>query len=313
MKVVAATPLYPPSSRVGAWLATHRFLARLVELGHSVDVITLLGDADYTFEGVTVHGSRTKIDLLDGADVLISHVGAGESWVIYAGTIGIPNIKMVHSKGEHTEDLLSRTGTALAVFSSESLRASVTFEGDAIICQPITVAAEHVTSPGKSVTLINPTVPKGAELFKFLAASLPDRRFLTVQGGYGAQMPVKSPNCDNVRMTVDMRDIWSRTRILAMPSLTESWGMAGVEAMSSGIPVIAHPCDGLLESLGPAGIFVDRSDLGGWRREVERLHDPDEWAAASAAALTRSAELEAVSAASLTRFVDAATMIGDHP
>jgi glycosyltransferase involved in cell wall biosynthesis len=88
-----------------------------------------------------------------------------------------------------------------------------------------------------------------------------------------------------------------------MPSERETWGMTGVEAMASGIPVIAHPTPGLLESLGDAGVFVDRSDADGWVEQIERLHDPTEWATASAKALTRAAELRDLMRDDIARFV----------
>lgn len=78
--------------------------------------------------------------------------------------------------------------------------------------------------------------------------------------------------------------------------------MTAVEAIASGIPVIAHPTDGLVESLGPAGIFVDRADGQAWLDEIERLHDPAEWAEASRLSLARSAELDPQ--ADLDRFVN---------
>jgi len=68
--------------------------------------------------------------------------------------------------------------------------------------------------------------------------------------------------------------------------------MVGVEAMSSGIPVIAHPTPGLLESLDYAGIFVDRKDYKGWEDAIRELDDPDEYSRKSELALKRVAELD---------------------
>ena len=90
--------------------------------------------------------------------------------------------------------------------------------------------------------------------------------------------------------------------VLLMPSIAETWGRTGIEAMCFGIPVIAHPTPGLRESLGDAGIFVDRNDLAGWVGAIRSLDDPDEYARRSAAALARVAELD--TAADLDRFAD---------
>ena len=89
-----------------------------------------------------------------------------------------------------------------------------------------------------------------------------------------------------------------------MPSAYETWGMVGVEAMTNGIPVIAHPTPGLRESLGDAGIFVDRDDPRAWAAEICRLGDPGEYALASQAARKRADDLQQIFAADLDLFAD---------
>lgn len=311
MRVVAAIPLYPPHSRVGAWLATHRFLAHLVGCGHVVDVVTTAADATYRHEGVDVHPSRTPRDIVGDADVVLTHNGACETWTLEAIHRGIPNVRMVHSFSDAGLDHLRRTPIDLAVFSSAAVMRAYDADVPSIVCHPVTIGSEHRTTPGDRVTLVNLSAEKGVELFRLLALSMPDRRFLAVRGGYGRQERISAPNCETVPTTPDMASIWTQTRILAMPSASESWGMVGVEAMASGIPVIAHPSDGLVESLGDAGTFVDRCDLAGWRREVERLHDPDEWAAASERAIARFESIDHED--SLRRFAHALEQLGGAP
>ena len=69
--------------------------------------------------------------------------------------------------------------------------------------------------------------------------------------------------------------------------------------LASAIPVIAHPTPGLVESLGPAGIFVDRDDPDGWVRALAELDRPRAYATASRAASARAEELQRVSWAQL--------------
>lgn len=88
-----------------------------------------------------------------------------------------------------------------------------------------------------------------------------------------------------------------------MPSITETWGMVALEAMCSGIPVIAHPAPGLLESCGTAGIFCLRDDLDAWIETIENLADPKVYARQSAKCVKRAAQVE--SSDTLQRFVKA--------
>lgn len=61
-----------------------------------------------------------------------------------------------------------------------------------------------------------------------------------------------------------------------MPSKRESWGRVAVESMSLGIPVIAHPTQGLKESLGEAGLFASRYKPEEWIGLIRKLKS-DPW------------------------------------
>ena len=150
-----------------------------------------------------------------------------------------------------------------------------------------------VESTREYVTLINMNVNKGAKLFVKLAQRMPDVQFLGVKGSYGPQVLKECRNLKLVENTPRIKDVYGRTGILLMPSKYESWGRTAVEAMSSGIPVIAHPTPGLVESCGDAGIFCSRNDLDAWEREIRRLKRDDAYyAEASAAAKRRAMELD---------------------
>jgi glycosyltransferase involved in cell wall biosynthesis len=200
---------------------------------------------------------------------------------------------MIHGHDTQAAVRLAEHPPALVVHNSAATAAQAHWGGPQVIVRPPVHPDRYRTTPGDRATLVNLSIPKGGALFDLLARSLPGTQFLAVKGGYGAQMARTLPNVEHVACTPNMRDdVYARTRVLLMPSASESWGRVGVEAMCSGIPVIAHPTPGLVESLAGAGVFVDRSDLGGWRRELQRLDDPGEWAAASERALARAAELD---------------------
>lgn len=306
MRVLAVVPNYPPRSLVGAWMATHAQLAHLAARGHDVTVIPTHAApfVAYELDGVTVipfDRGRTLDDGARHADLVVSHAGDNGAAARAAAAHRVPNVRMVHG---HLGDLARRCeGAALVVFNSHTLAAEQRCPAPWTVCHPPVDPTAYRTIPGTHVTLVNLCEAKGGELFWRLARSAPHRQFLGVTGGYGAQYLERRPNVTVIGHTADMvTEVYARTRILLMPSTRETWGMVAVEAMASGIPVVAHPTPGLVESLAGAGIFVDRADGQGWLDTIERLHDPTEWALASALASARSAELDPVE--SLTRFAD---------
>lgn len=258
----------------------------------------MAGTSGYELDGVKVLGKGTPFP---PADVYISHSGDTGELHHLALTMGTPSVRMVHGKSAQG----ALDGASLVVFNSwANAMHHLDWRGEYVVCQPPTFPDRFRTTPGDKATLVNLSREKGSDLFYLLAKSLPDHRFLGVKGGYGRQRVLEDHNVEAIRTTPNMRDdVYARTRVLLMPSERETWGMVAVEAMASGIPVIAHPADGLIESMGAAGIFADRDDLGAWRDHLIRLSDPVEWANASAAALTRSAELDPQP--SLDRFVEA--------
>lgn len=145
--------------------------------------------------------------------------------------------------------------------------------------------------------------------FWAIARRLPDVPFLAVRGGYGRQViPRRIPRNVEVidHVPGDRMDdlVWARTRVLLAPSLRESWGMTATEALQRGIPVIAHPTPGLVESLGPAGIFLDRRDVAEWVRVIGHLdRDSGAYARRAIAAAARGRALLEQSGDQLAAFV----------
>lgn len=310
MNIVAVLAVYPPTSLVGAWLATHQYLRHAVECGHSVTVLTThvgrLGPVTtepYVYDGVGVQ-QRSKgaaeFDLVGAADVIVSHCGGNDEGGRLAALAMKPSVRFVH--GSPIKDI--GDDVALVVFNSEWMQAATPTEFRSVVCRPPVFAGRFATTPGDRVTLVNLCRIKGGNTFDPVTRAMPNHLFLGVRGGYGHQIVPNRPNVEIVGRTENMRDdVYARTRVLLMPSIRETWGMVGVEAMASGIPVIASPLPGLRESLGSAGIFVEPEDHQGWVDAIARLDDPDEYAEASAKALERSAELDPTP--DLDRFVEA--------
>src|SRR5262245_53690396 len=103
MRVLAVTPLYPPRSRVGAWLATHLFLRHLVQRGHQVTAFTFRDygkswDVDGVRVATATRGASYAHHLAADADVVISHVGDGGKGGKVAERADIPSVQMVHGQ-----------------------------------------------------------------------------------------------------------------------------------------------------------------------------------------------------------------------
>lgn len=289
--VLAVTPAYLPHSRVGAWIATHRFLCHMAGRGHEVAVLSRRHRREaYAIDGIVVEaGSPGRLSTRPRwADVIISHAGDGGAGLAIAQQHGKRSVRMVHGHG------YNQIGNPdLAVFNSRGLQTAAGWAGNSIVCHPPTFPDDHrVDQTGDAITIINCSQDKGIKTAWRVAEQMPDRRFLGVKGGYGHQVEPRALNFTTIPTVADMRTVWTQTRILLVPSSFETWAMVGIEAMCSGIPVIAHPTPGLQESLADAGIFVDRDDIDGWVAAIERLDDPDEYRQLSERALGRVAQLD---------------------
>ena len=310
---------YPPGECIGSWLMTHSLLRALVTRGHEADVVLSMADGEpYVLDGVRVWPHTGKADpfrFLADADVIVTHMGDAGRATTLGQMCGIPVVQICHNTGSQSAASIRRGGASLVVFNSEQMAAQFGDQsGKSIIVRPPVDVGEYATTPGECITLINLSEDKGAGVFYRLAGMFPDQRFLGVVGGYGKQIVRPGPNVEILEhVPADrMRDeVYARTRILLMPSARESWGRTGVEAMASGIPVVAHPTDGLRESLGSAGIFADRDDLDAWAAAVRLLLDKRRWNGASRRAKKRAKELDPT--ADLERWCVAVEELGRIP
>jgi glycosyltransferase involved in cell wall biosynthesis len=118
--------------------------------------------------------------------------------------------------------------------------------------------------------------------------------FMGVGGSYESQIrDEKLKNITYVNNTPEIKDIYKQTDILLVPSRQESWGRVAVEAISSGIPVIANPTPGLREALDYCGIFISRDEIDEYVKMISKLQtDEAYYKKVSTMSLKRSRELE---------------------
>lgn len=299
MRVLAVVHMGPPTHNAGSELMLHTMLRHLVDRGHECRVLVTRG-AGRVHQGVTYVTSEgvkrpdgMRAESAAWADVVVTHLDLTRDAMRLAKAAGKPLVHLVHNHNQLSFHGVTAKSCDLAVMNSRWLAERLDWRGPQIIVRPPVHQDDYRTTSGDHVAMVNLTASKGCEVFYEMARRRRSDRFLGVLGAYGHQLVRQIPNVEVTGHTGDMRDdVYARTRVLLMPSDYESWGRVGVEAMASGIPVIAHPTDGLRESLGTAGIFCDRDDLDAWERALADLDDPDRYALASAAALARAAEVD---------------------
>lgn len=311
LRIVVRVHAMPPEHNAGAEHMLISMLRPLAERGHHIQVwLSRYGKARdaYTYRGIEVVPLEARLDFATAvrkAHVLISHLENVPSTTALARGYGKPVIVVCHNTHIATFRNMAAGGTALAVYNSEWMaREAELFYAEypkgvrpasELIVRPPVFAEEYATKPGKKITLVNCNPEKGGRVLEQLARRMPDVEFMAVRGAYGQQILPDLPNVEVVEHVdgQDMRErVYARTRVLLMPSSYESWGRAGIEALASGIPVVAHPTPGLTESLGEAGIFVDRSDIDGYEAVLRKLLTAPEYRLASKRAKARSAELD---------------------
>jgi glycosyltransferase involved in cell wall biosynthesis len=292
----------------------------LLSVGHEVKVMTkgqaLVSekngkrkhkalDSGHTFEGIEV--SRVGVvpygSMFRWADIVITHLDQSGKAMNLCRQFGKPLVHLMHNT--HHNDVLYRINPMNnhLVYNAEWNKvASKYINNSMVLYPPVRVDDYRVNANGKQITLVNCWAEKGGSVLVELAKELPDQKFTGVMGGYGDQVIGKAKNLNYLDNTPDIKSVYRKSRIILMPSSYESWGRVAVEAMSSGIPVIAHPTPGLKESLGDAGLFAHRDEIGEWVKIINDLDDKDYYKEVSDKCKARAEELDEISAKQLDEF-----------
>lgn len=306
--ILAYVHAYVPTHNAGAETTLHDILRYLVSEGWEATVVIKPGKFSFTdnrvvdsipeywIDGVHVVpglDKRTLLHYLPKADVTISHLECSERTHLLSRSYHIPSIHLVHNTHPLTHGWSAQADGLIIntewIANEEPFKS---FSGPKVVVNPPVDPREYKTERGKHITLVNLWEDKGAKIFYELARRFPGLQFLGVEGGYGIQEIDKSHNVTFMKHTADMKEVYSQTKVLLMPSKYESFGRVGVEAMASGIPTIAEPTPGLLESLGDSGTFADRNDADAWETALRDLLKPAKYGKMSKLALARSKVLE---------------------
>ena len=294
--------MYPPAHNAGAEWMAHAMNKSLIENdGYKVNVI-LNSTNVKDFERVHIidkNDRRTVDNTLLHSSVLLSHLDMETNAVQTALKAKRPLVSVMHNNfrkhliGEYRRILpknfyIIHNSLWLQEYYSH-------FNIPSIVVYPPVYWKEYNTPTSREfVTLVNVNANKGGQILINIAKEMPDIQFAGVKGGYDGQIIKEGiPNLTYMENTSYIKNIYAKTDILIVPSAEETWGRVAIEAMSSGIPVIAHPTPGLLESCGSAGIFCDRNDTAAWIREIRRLKTDEAWREeVSQRCLARAKELD---------------------
>ena len=312
MKILALIHGYPNWKNSGAEWMLHEMFKFLVQQGHEVSVRVPVSELQpYELDGVKVDRDMYKETRpeFERADIVITHLNR-QGYTINLCEYSKKPLVVVHHNPHgfapipHKNLPKSQERWLYCIYNTKHIAERLNYPNPSMILHPPVDPARVKVKKGTKITLINCWADKGGDVLKSIAGQLPDKKFLGVRGGYAETMQViaNNPNIEYMDNTPEIKRAYAKTRILLMPSIRESYGRTAVEAMISGIPVIAHPTAGLKECLGEAGIFCDRNDIKAWVTEITKLDDVEKYKEASAKALSRAKEIEAERVPSLHKF-----------
>jgi glycosyltransferase involved in cell wall biosynthesis len=282
VRIAAFLWSYPPFRLLGGELMTSELLEHLAAAGHDVTVALQGGQGEpYRRGGVQVQ--HRLVDVLasdsDRPDVFVTHPELAEYCADRARGLGARYVAVVHNLQPRTLEALRQHRPDLTVANSESMAEHLRAELglSCIVVRPPTlpakVAAPSAPLPRRFVTLVNLNREKGGELFYRLAEQRPDLHFLGVVGGYGEQVLPDPPpaNVTIMGQQPHMGLVYALTRVLLMPSTTETWGRVGCEALTHGIPVLASDLPGVREALDDAATYLPPRDVAAWAAALAAL------------------------------------------
>ena len=295
LRILAYVNLYPPTTNAGAELMLHEILLELKKRGHSV-IIARPRPENKSIDGIEMVSYKEALLMKNKIDVVFTQNHDTRAAIIFAESIRKPIVHFIHNDKAVRLFRLNKRNANLIVANSQWVAKSINLPGvPKIVVNPPTEPEKYIveTKEADRITFINLIDIKGVDIFWKIVKLMPHKKFLAVIGGYGEQkIPEKIPsNVEVVKNTSDIKKIYERTRILLVPSKYESWGRVGMEAMVSGIPVIASDTPGLTESLGQAAIFITRQEASEYCNAITNLDSEEEYFRYSYKSYERSKEI----------------------
>ncbi len=252
----------------------------LIDRGHECHVLTSYARAHNSHcSSITITdiGVRERhahgLDVISGFlservyDLIIVHHFFDGEWPELYTQTGTPVVQISHNRPRNPK-------AAFTVFNSQyTANRQGRLDNDLVI---LPAPGRDTVADGGSrncIGHIKPQGGKGIELTYRLAQSMPDRKFLVLRGEWqDGEMISNLPNVSYLEPLDDIRDFYSRCRIVLMPSISEDAGTVPQEAALNGIPCISSNVGGLPET-NAGGILLDREDFISWYDHILKLDD----------------------------------------
>lgn len=267
---------------------------------------------------VYVEGLHNLDDIVPQYDIVWTHLNMTRKAINATRRYKKPLCVMIHNDGQVGFYEMKNNEVELMIYNSEWLknRTEPDFQSreTAVLVPPLDCSefAIEDRSQQRFITHLNCNEGKGTKMARHWAMEMPEYPFLFVVGGYFKQyvphgwneklkhlhLPTQEidypQNVTFIPPTRNVRDdVLRLTKVAVVPSVIDTWGMFALECCAAGIPVIAHPDNGFLESLGPNGLFVDRLKSKTMCDLLTKLMEDDVYyQECSQNALKRAAEVE---------------------
>ncbi|MBI4981336.1 glycosyltransferase family 4 protein [Candidatus Woesearchaeota archaeon] len=324
-KVMYISGTYAPSFG-GAEISIHTLLKNISRKKEfEVEVLTNVQHpkANLEYEGIPIKGvnhenrGRDIVDriILFKPDVIITQLIWSDIVLEICNRLSIPSILRIGSVPFNL-DISKKSSYAPSeiIVPSDFVRDYVrdTWERESVVIPPQInvnrVLANKDPSENRYITLFNPLVKKGGQIFYNIAKSMPEYNFCVVKGWdmlkdrdgnfddskieqiceslripYNGQRPKTVNNFPlNVKVIEpidDVNQIYAQTRILCVPSICqETFSRTTMEGFANKIPVIGSNVGGLAKNVREGGIIVyDYTNPDEWIKTVKMLDESSKY------------------------------------
>jgi len=298
LKIFCQVHAYPTRHNAGAEYYLHSLNRYLITVGHEVSVLTQ-DIACHELDGVKLYEQNpdNEWELSQWCDIVVTHLGRTGRAMNSAKSFHKPVYVILHNTFNNRM-VEVRQDCALIANAQHCLEDAREkgYDHRMIVLRPPVFFDDYHFIPSHKreyISLINLWERKGGYIFNDIAKAQPERKFLGIKGAYGDQVVGRLPNVIYKENTPYIKEAcYEKTRVLLMPSIYESYGRTAVEAMCSGIPVIASDTPGLRESLGDCGIFIPQdAPISKWIEAIKTLDNETYYSELSERCIERAKKL----------------------